>query len=229
MVTSYQGRALAFPVAALLVLVTSPARADPALPAPEPEPAPTPAPAPPRLLGAHLDADLDLGAPMGLDESRLSYGVGGRFGWRFQLGPAWIQPEGGGHYTAFRRFVIERGCAPCQFLVTEHPARAFGGLRIGGGVGESVLEPALFGHAGYGWVTTGFQGSDAVGVPSRVFDRSGPAFDAGVAIDVKLLRHLGLGVHGAYNVIVSSQVSPFLLWSGAVRWISYGIHVGGAL
>ena len=118
-----------------LALLAAPARAD------------APAPAPPRALGAHLDADLDLGVPMGFHESRLSFGAGGRLGWRFDLGPVWLQPEAGGHYTVFTRWDPGVPCMSCKDYLTEHPVRVFGGLRLGGaGLIAGVIEPALFGH-----------------------------------------------------------------------------------
>jgi hypothetical protein len=191
-------------------LAGSAARADPGAPA--------------RLLGARIEADLDVGAPMGTGESRLSFGAGGRFGWRFELGPLWIQPEIGGHYTVFTRYGAA-GCVACQRALIEHPARAFGGLRIGGQAGAGVLEPALFGHAGYGWVTTGTPGA----TPPEVYDKSGPAFDAGFAIDVKVVRNFRFGLHCAYNVVTPATPPFYVVYQDAVRWISAGVHLGAAL
>ena len=206
---------LALALSTALALLAAPARAD------------VPVPAPPRELGAHLDADLDLGVPKGFDESRLSFGAGGRLGWRFDLGPVWLQPEAGGQYTVFTRPESAIPCALCKYFLTEHPVRVFGGLRLGGaGLIAGVIEPALFGHAGYGWDTSGLP---SVVTPdgrltAHVVDRKGPAFDVGFALDVRLVRHFRFGLHAAYNVVVPAAES-----TDGVRWLTYGLHLGAAL
>ena len=211
---------LALAPLAALALATSPARAQ--------EPA-----APLRELGVHLDADLDLGAPMGYVESRLSFGAGGRLGWRFDLGPVWLQPEAGGHYTVFTRWSPDvLPCDDCKFRLTEHPVRVLGGLRLGGaGLVAGVIEPALFGHAGYGWDRSGTPSlvtAEGTTLP-RIVDRRGPAFDVGFAFDVKIVRTLRFGLHAAYNVVVGSPPSyPPGRSQDAVRWLSYGLHAGVA-
>ena len=221
----------------VLTLLATPARAD----APAPAPAPIPAP---RALGLRLDADLDLGSPMGMSESRLSLGVGGRLGWRLEVGPVWLQPEVGGSYTAFTTYT-PRGspnplmpdplfCEVCLHLITEHPARVFGGLRLGGaGLISGVIEPALFGHAGYGWVTSGVDGyrswSGSIN-PAYLLDRSAPTFDFGIALDVNAFRQVRFGVHGAYDVVAyPTRVTDRAGFQGAVSWLSYGLHLGVAL
>ena len=165
---------LALAPLAALALATSPARAQ------------APAPAPPRELGAHLDADLDLGVPMGYVESRLSFGAGGRLGWRFDLGPVWLQPEAGGHYTVFTRWSPDLPCDDCKHRLTEHPVRVLGGLRLGGaGLIAGVIEPALFGHAGYGWDRSGTPSivtADGLTTLPRIVDRRGTGLRRGVRL-----------------------------------------------
>jgi hypothetical protein len=181
--------------------------------------APTPARAD---VGARVDADLELGGPIGFEARSFAVGAGGRLGWRFDLGPLWLQPEVGGSYVAFLGNVDF-----ANHLVTytgKHVTRVTGGLRLGGaGLIARVLEPALFGHAGYGW---------ADGEYTDLPMRKGPAFDVGLAIDLKLVRHLSLGVQGAYNV-VTFPPPPYYLdldasRSASVQWVSFGVHVGAS-
>jgi hypothetical protein len=63
-----------------LALLTLPAHADP---------------------GGRVAVDLDLGAPIGIDARSFAIGAAARLGWRFDLGPVWLQPEVGGGYVAF--------------------------------------------------------------------------------------------------------------------------------
>ena len=196
-----------------LALLASPARAD------------APAPAP-RQLGLRLDADLDLGAPMGISESRLSVGVGGRL----DVGPVWLQPEVGGSYTAFTTYTPRPPknplmpdpytfCEVCLHLIDEHPARVVGGLRLGGaGLISGVIEPAIFGHAGYGWVTSGV----------HEYRPWSGGVSAAYILD-RIVRHFRFGLHAAYNVVISLPTSEY----GAsphddVKWLSYGLHLGVA-
>jgi hypothetical protein len=167
--------------------------------------APTPARA---TGGGHIDADLDLGAPMATGTFAL--GAGGRLGWRFDLGHVWLQPEAGGHYTSFLNVGPTETSTSGASL---HAVRVLGGARLGGaGLISGVVEPALFGHAGYGWIS------------SQV---KGPAFDVGFALDLKLATHLSLGVQGAYNV-VADQIDYLGGGTSALKWISYGVHVGAS-
>jgi hypothetical protein len=161
-------------------------------------------------VGGQIDADLDLGFPM-VDIPAPALAVGGRFGWRFDPGPVWIQPEVGGSYTGFFFHRCD-GCLPAN-----HASRILGGLRFGGaGLISGVIEPALFGHAGYGWAQV-------------IRSGRGPAFDLGFALDVKAVRHFHFGVHGAYNVVMSSvDVVSGASAPATVRWLSYGVHLGAA-
>jgi hypothetical protein len=125
----------------------------------------------------------------------------------------WLQPEAGGSYTAF----IASSCDACQLLRGKHPVRVFGGARIGGaGLVAGVIEPSLFGHAGYGWVRS---------------DLAGPALDVGFSVDVKLVRYFRFGAHGAYNVVVTPQSADYMSAPSpsAEKWISYGLHAGVAI
>jgi hypothetical protein len=90
-------------------------------------------------------------------------------------------------------------------------------VRLGGdGLIARVIEPALFGHAGCGWITQA-DGFDLL---------RGPTFDAGVALDVKVTRRFGLGLQSAFNVVVGAapRDAPYLGGPATVRWLSYGVH-----
>lgn len=170
--------------------------------------APTPARA---ELGGRVDADVDLGATAG---DRFTAGIGARFGWRFDVGPVWLQPEVGGHYTAITPIGCD-GCRRSTFPSTKDAARFLGGVRLGGsGLISGVIEPSIFGHAGYGWLL------------SFESELTGPAFDVGFALDVKVVRYFRFGAHGAYNVLAptSGVDGPI----PAEKWISVGLHLGVA-
>ena len=50
----------------------------------------------PARAGGTLDVDFNLATHVG--QETVLYGVAGRAGWRFDVGPVWIQPEAGGEY-----------------------------------------------------------------------------------------------------------------------------------
>ena len=199
---------------ALLLHETSLVRAD----TPSPSPAPSVARA---ALGGHVDVDLDIVSSLvpvappafglGRGSAFPAYGVGGRFGWRFDLGPVWLQPEAGGYYAVFGPW----SCVACAHT---HAERVLGGLRLGGsGLISGVIEPALFAHAGYGWISD---------------QDPGLALDVGFAFDVAVVPHFRFGAHGAYEVtpvdIVTRASNSTGVSSVAARWISYGVHAGAS-
>jgi hypothetical protein len=87
--------------------------------------------------------------------------------------------------------------------------RLIGGLRIG--LGE-VIVPMIYGHVGYGWRMTGDPSVPQVG---------GVAADGGVAVDLHIIPHLGLGVHGEYGMIDARPYVP--------QWVAIGVHADLAL
>jgi hypothetical protein len=158
----------------------------------------------PARAGATADLDFDLATHVG--QETLILGGAARVGWRFDAGPVWIQPEAGGGYMVVPCCLADRG-------TQIHIARVVGGARLGttdriGG----VVEPSLFGHAGYAWLAS---------------DMNGPTFDVGLALDVRLVRFFRFGVQGGYNVAMippsylSEVQSPY-----AVQWVSFGVHAG---
>lgn len=164
----------------------------------------------------HAAVDLDLGASM---RRGVTIGAGARFGWRFDFGPVWLQPEVAGHYTHLPRYE----CPLCEPRPTSiHAARILGGVRLGGsGLISKAIEPAIFGHAGYGWLKFAHAGQPG--------DTAGPAFDVGFALDVKIVRHFRFGAHAAYNVIKPLYPSEYLGFRVlSEKWINFGLHADAA-
>ncbi len=87
--------------------------------------------------------------------------------------------------------------------------RVIAGLRLG--LGESLV-PTIYGHVGYGWRMT-----DDPTVPQV----GGVAVDGGLALDLRLIPHLGLGVHGEYAMIDARPYVP--------QWIAIGLHADPVL
>ena len=84
--------------------------------------------------------------------------------------------------------------------------RVFAGGRIG--LGE-VIVPSVYAHGGFGWRTT-----PDPGVP----EGSGLAFDAGLALDIHVIPHVGFGAHAEYALIGTGDgKSP--------EWLAFGLHL----
>jgi hypothetical protein len=84
--------------------------------------------------------------------------------------------------------------------------RVFAGGRIG--LGE-VIVPSVYAHGGFGWRTT-----PDPGVP----EGSGLAFDAGLALDIHVIPHVGFGAHAEYASIGTGDgKSP--------EWLAFGLHL----
>ena len=162
----------------------------------------------PARAGAYAAADLDVGMPLHATAATYGLGAGGRLGWRFNVGPAWIAPEVGGHYLAF---------LGTSGIYTDQPndqvARVFGGARFGL---AGPVQPSFYGHVGAGWL-----GAHAVG----------PALDVGFALDLALVPHFTFGAQLGYDVaLIWHGTDPTF---GAfppyvVRWINAGLHAGVA-
>ncbi len=140
------------------------------------------------FLGAELDAGGGFDMPAG---THVGYGFLASIGYRILLGPVFLQPEAEAGYSVF----------PGAFT-PPHAARNLGGVRFGFG---GVVQPAIFGHAGAGWLTSNI---------------AGPAFDAGLSLSFKLVPFFLFGAQAAYNVVM-------VLSDGtATRWVSFGVHAG---
>lgn len=140
--------------------------------------------------GFFLGAELDGGTPINAPGLSTGYGFVGMAGYRIGLGPVFLQPELQGSYMVFPGTVI-----------AGKATRILGGGRFGLG---RMVQPAIFAHAGIGWVN----GDNA------------PALDAGLALGFKLIPFLRFGIQAAYNVVALSGQSS------ALKWVSYGAHVG---
>jgi hypothetical protein len=82
--------------------------------------------------------------------------------------------------------------------------RVFGGVRIG--IGE-ILVPNVYGHVGYGWRDTG---------APNVGQAGGLSYDVGVALDLHVIPHFGIGAHAEYAGIESQPDTP--------QWLALGLH-----
>ena len=72
-----------------------------------------------------------------------------------------------------------------------------------------MVQPAIFGHAGVGWLGTYTTGS---------------AIDAGISLAFKLVPLFSFGAQAAYNVVSVADTSPTAP-GAATKWLSYGAHV----
>ncbi len=180
--------------------------------------------APAAHAGPGFDVDLGMGPHLGggadIGSATIAYSVTGRAGWRFAVGPIWIQPEAGGEYTAIRDggYAGYTGSGVPPAAGSFQIARVLAGARIGALVGR-VVEPALYAHGAVAWLL-GQQGI-------------GPAVDAGVAIDLKLVPRLRFGIHSAYNHASFSVPCPVGFSCAGVPvigpsfdWLTYGVHAG---
>ncbi len=139
-------------------------------------------------VGAEADAAQGIGLPSG---AHFGYGFAGALGYRIVFGPVFLQPEAQGSY-----FVFSGGTAPT------HVARVMGGARFGLG---RRIQPAIFAHAGVGWLST---------------VTSGRSVAAGVSLGFWPLRVLCVGAQAAFNLVSVPADVP------TTRWVSYGVHVG---
>lgn len=93
------------------------------------------------------------------------------------------------------------------------------GLRVGIG---RVLVPYAYGHIGWGYTSFDPLGTRDT-APDPVFTGAhGFSFDAGVGLDVKVLRRLSVGAQLGYNVLnVGSTPRAPVSWRA--KWMSLGL------
>jgi hypothetical protein len=142
-----------------------------------------------------------LSAPTG-DKDSLGSGAGFkvRLGYQFHIPILRITPEVG---YGFAWFPGNGGGGTAYAWDVQ---RIFAGGRIG--LGEVVV-PSVYAHGGFGWRAT-----PDPGVP----DGSGLAFDVGLALDLHLIPHVGLGAHAEYASIgTGGGKSP--------EWLAFGLHI----
>jgi hypothetical protein len=153
-------------------------------------------------IGVDGEAVFPLSAPTA-DKDSLGAGAGFkvRLGYAFHVPLLRITPEIG--YGFDRFFGDASGDSSAYGWDMQ---RVFAGGRIG--LGEIVV-PSVYAHGGYGWRTT---------PDPAVPEGGGLAFDAGLALDLHLIPHVGLGAHAEYASIgTGGGKSP--------EWLAFGLHV----
>ena len=160
--------------------------------------------------------DFDLGAPTLSTRKLPGYAaaLGARVGYRFDLGPVWIQPEGGASYTSFKDLPMTAGLDVPRFIA---------GARLGLAL-SPLVQPSLYGHGGVGWF-----GHAAPGGTGTV----------GLAIDVMPARHFSFGAQVGYSGLATGPIAPGPCtpephlpcpapMSSSIQWIAAGVHGGFA-
>lgn len=156
-----------------------------------------------------LAGDLDLGVPVDQVPQRyLGTGVGFDFrvGYRFRIPYQSIAiiPELAAGYTDLAANVV----------------RVRPGLRVGFG---RLLAPYAYGHVGWGLVSFDPLGARDTNGTTPFTSAQGLSFDAGVGLDVTILRRLTVGAHLGYNVVnVGSTEQTPLTWRA--KWMSFGLN-----
>ncbi|HLV67711.1 MAG TPA: hypothetical protein VKY73_17950 [Polyangiaceae bacterium] len=141
--------------------------------------------------GSKLALDLDFAH--GIDETGIKAGTGGvlRFGQELDLVGVSLTPELGISYHTFS-----------GALDASHYS-AMVGARFGFG---AALRPSVFGHVGIGRLDLEVGGD------------TGATFDVGIALDLVVLPILDIGIHGAYDVLLTEG-------DGNFDWLRAGAHV----
>jgi hypothetical protein len=140
------------------------------------------------FIGAEFDAGQPVGAPTG---TKAGYGFVSMLGYRIGIGPVYVQPEAQGSFMVF----------PLDTGDHTHVGRLLGGGRFGL---SGLFQPAIFGHAGVGWLDS---------------NTNGRAFDAGLSLAFKLIPILSFGAQAGYNVVTIASTGI------STKWVSYGAHV----
>jgi hypothetical protein len=142
--------------------------------------------------GMFLGAELDGGHGIAMPAgTQEGFGFLATLGYRIGLGPVFVQPEAQGGYVFF----------PVDGAGAAHVARVLGGARLGR---PGLLEPSIFGHMGVGWLDS---------------NTNGLAFDAGLALAIRLIPVLRFGAQAGYNVVTITSSGA------ATKWVGYGVHV----
>ncbi len=143
-----------------------------------------------------IPADDDIGDPDGDGVQEALDGENGaavhaRLGYQLNLTILYLRPEIGGGAYFF-------GSDDDDTSRTEW--RAYGGARFGLRTG---ISPGIYGHLGYGWY-----GKDEA-------TEDGFTADAGLLLDLTLIPHLNIGLHGGF--VFNPDPVPF--------WVNGGAHV----
>jgi hypothetical protein len=160
---------------------------------------------------SHLDVGFDAegAVPLGIARSPVGNDVSGGGGFKVRVGDQIrfprlrLTPEiGYGYDHLFASDVFGD-----SFAWDMH--RLFAGARVGFG---RIIVPTFYGHLGYGWRNT---------ADPTVAQAGGIALDAGFALDLHVIPHLGLGAHAEYTTIDATPFVP--------RWLALGLHADLAL
>jgi hypothetical protein len=151
-------------------------------------------------VGFDVEGAVPTGMPRFVSGNSLSGGGGFkiRVGDQFRTAGLRVIPEGG--YAFDHLFANDD--AGTAYAWDMH--RLFGGLRIGFG---RILVPVIYGDIGYGWRDTG---------DPTVAQAGGLAYDAGFALDLHVIPHLGFGGHVEYAVVDAQPYGP--------HWVALGLH-----
>jgi hypothetical protein len=155
---------------------------------------------------SHLDLAFDgEGAiPLGIGRSPSGNDVNGGGGFKIRVGDQIrfphlrLTPELGYGYD----HLFATDASGDAFAWDMH--RLFAGARVGFG---RIIVPTVYAHVGYGWRNTG---------DPSIAQASGLALDAGFALDLHLIPHLGIGAHAEYAMIDAQPFTP--------QWLAIGLH-----
>jgi hypothetical protein len=157
-----------------------------------------------------VDFDAGGSIPTSRSLSGYSTSLGAQVGYRFDLGPVWIQPEVGGSFTGFHT----------TYADLDVP-RIVGGARLGVPFAR-LLQVAVYAHGGVGWYGTAARGGTGT---------------VGLALDVTPVRHFSVGAHVGYSGLLTGPISlgacvpvpPIPCTapaSSSIQWIAAGVHGG---
>lgn len=161
-----------------------------------------------------VGADLSGGARLG-EVSTDSIGLGAnlRVGWQEDFIPILrLAAELQFNYMGFAISNLDTSSGmSVASSANERAISGRGGARLG--IDIAGFSPMLYGHIGYGTVSTK---GDEVDLSER-----GLSFDAGLALDFTLLPLVNLGLHGGYNALLPSSDPA----ADPINWIDFGLHV----
>jgi hypothetical protein len=166
-----------------------------------------------------LGAAFDIGVPVNIGKGgRLGLSTGAGFdvlfGYRFRI--------------PYQNIAIIPELAAGYTDLDTHVVRVRPGLRVGFG---RFLVPYIFGHVGWGWSTFDDPRVSALSSRTDGFQRlggQGPVYDAGLGLDVTVMRRLTLGAHAGYNVATVSTPRELDRRGDAPasypQWFNFGLN-----
>ena len=162
-----------------------------------------------------IAGDFDVGVPVDVRNTYVPLTVGAgfdaRLGFRFHIPRTHvaITPELAAGYTNMNSTFI----------------RVRPGVRLGFG---RLIVPYMYGHIGWGWTSFDLAPTSRL-EKTQSLSGQGAAFDAGVGLDVTVVRHLTLGAHAGYNVLgVTDSAKIDVVNSTAAldhpKWFNFGLN-----